>query len=154
MTTPRSTPTPSLSPLGSPTSPTPRSDGSAGVPDPGFLTVGVTADGGCGCAGCGCGGGGVAAPEAVQLAAGPRTASGVAADDLDLRPLTREQRHDTVFAAAAALVPGEAFVLAVDHDPVPLRERLLAQEAGELGWTYLQSGPDLWRVEVSRVTCC
>ncbi|WP_298458210.1 DUF2249 domain-containing protein [uncultured Cellulomonas sp.] len=116
--------------------------------------VQVTSDGGCGCGGCGCGGA-AGGPDVVVIGTGARASSGgLALVDLDLRPMSREQRHETVFAAVAALVPGEAFVLAVDHDPVPLRERLLAQEVGELGWTYLQSGPDLWRVQVSRVTCC
>src|SRR5699024_9796231 len=60
------------------------------------------------------------------------------------------------FEAVAALQPGEAFVLANDHDPKPLRFQLEAREPGQIDWLYLAEGPELWRVQVGRVAghCC
>lgn len=132
------------------------------------------ATGGCGCGGCGCGGGETASEsggsrqEGLQILAGPVTAgraagvadgaSGPSGDvepgDLDLRPLPHGERHARVFAAVGGLLPGEGLVLANDHDPVGLRRQLEEQDLGHLGWQYLAQGPDVWRVLVSRDTCC
>ena len=131
--------------------------------------------GGCGCGGCGCGGAGetttdaprgarqeglqiVALPTAgapaAEQADGARAAAPVEPGDLDLRPLPRPERHAQVFAAVGALLPGEGIVIANDHDPLGLRRQLGEQDLGHLGWQYLAEGPDVWRVLVSRDTCC
>ena len=108
-------------------------------------TSDTTEAGACGCGGCGCGGGQAQEP-AQQAQPG----------DLDVRPLAPAQRHERIFAAVAALEPGEAFVLTNDHDPKPLRYQLDAEEPGQIGWEYLAEGPEVWRVQVSRVVghCC
>ena len=102
--------------------------------------------GGCGCGGCGCGGG------QSETAVEP----GAQAGDFDVRALAPAQRHQQIFAAVAALLPGESFVLTNDHDPKPLRYQLDAEEPGQIGWEYLAEGPDVWRVKISRVAghCC
>ena len=114
--------------------------------------------GGCGCGGCGCGGGGGGASESssgLQIVARPEVdASAVQPGDFDVRTLAPAQRHEQIFAAVAALVPGEGFILANDHDPKPLRYQLDAEQPGEIGWEYLAEGPDVWRVLISRTTCC
>lgn len=110
---------------------------------------------GCGCGGCGCGGGqsqGQAGPQSVQIVApGP---DAVQVGDLDVRGLPRAERHAKIFAAFGDLAPGEAFVLANDHDPLPIRAKLEADHLGTLGWEYLASGPDVWRIQISKLTCC
>lgn len=105
--------------------------------------------GGCGCGGCGC-----AAGEAAADA--PAGADALQPGDLDARAIDRSERHARILEAVAALEPGEAFVLAVDHDPQRLRLQLEATEPGQVGWTYLAQGPDLWRVELRRAPghCC
>ena len=102
--------------------------------------------GGCGCGGCGCGGG--QAETTVE--------AGAQAGDFDVRAHAPAQRHQQIFAAVAALLPGESFVLTNDHDPKPLRYQLDAEEPGQIGWEYLAEGPDVWRVKISRVAghCC
>lgn len=111
--------------------------------------------GGCGCGGCGCGGGqsqAPAGPQSIQIVApGP---DAVQVGDLDVRGLPREERHAKIFGAFGELAPGEAFVLANDHDPLPLRAKLEAEHLGTLGWDYLASGPTVWRIQISKVTCC
>ena len=131
--------------------------------------------GGCGCGGCGCGGGQASADAAATVAAGaaipdvaaPDTSAGATPasalseqepqpGDLDVRSLPPAQRHALIFSTVAALLPGEAFVLTNDHDPKPLRYQLDAEEPGQIGWEYRAQGPDVWRVQISRVAghCC
>lgn len=69
---------------------------------------------------------------------------------VDLRSLVPMQRHATVFGLVERLMPGEAFVLINDHDPKPLYHQLEARHPGLLNWTYLERGPQVWRVEVGR----
>ena len=104
-----------------------------------------SAGGGCGCGGCGCGGGAEAAVVTEALAT-----------DLDARLLDRSVRHDTIIAAVAALAPGESLVLANDHDPKPLRAQLAESEPGQLTWDYLAEGPEIFRIQITRVPghCC
>ena len=49
-----------------------------------------------------------------------------------------------------ALLPGEALQLVNDHDPQPLRQQFEVRSAGAFKWAYLQQGPDLWRVQISK----
>lgn len=49
------------------------------------------------------------------------------------------------------LLPGEAFEIVVDHDPTPLRQRFAVTRPGESDWSYLESGPRVWRVRVKRL---
>lgn len=115
--------------------------------------------GGCGCGGCGCGGGSAQAtaerPGLPIVAAGTPATADVPAlpGDLDARTLAPSERHARILATATALLPGEGFVLANDHDPVRLRGEL-GQIPGDMAWEYLAEGPDLWRVRISRTACC
>ena len=38
-----------------------------------------------------------------------------------------------------------------DHDPSGLSYRLAAEHPGRFAWTWLEQGPDDWRVRVHRV---
>lgn len=122
-----------------------------------LVTAGTTPpSGGCGCGGHGgCGGGG-AADRTSAPAAEPSAVPDAEPGDLDVRPLAPAQRHERIFAAVAALLPGESFVLTNDHDPRPLRYQLDAEEPGQIAWEYLAEGPDVWRVRLTRAAghCC
>lgn len=69
---------------------------------------------------------------------------------LDVRAIPPREKHPAIFQTFAGLAPGEAFVLVNDHDPRPLRYQFEAQHAGAFGWEYLESGPAVWRVQISR----
>jgi len=99
--------------------------------------------GGCGCGGCGCGG--------SQGSADAGEPAAVAADELDVRSMVPALRHERIFARVAGLTAGEAFVLVNDHDPLPLRYQLDAEQPGRIGWIYLDEGPQVWRVRISRL---
>jgi uncharacterized protein (DUF2249 family) len=70
--------------------------------------------------------------------------------ELDVRPLAPAQRHETIFAEFHALAPGTSYVLVNDHDPKPLRYQFEAEHAGEFTWDAMESGPEVWRVNIGR----
>ena len=70
---------------------------------------------------------------------------------LDVRPIPPREKHPAIFSTFDALAPGDYFVLVNDHDPVPLRYQFDFERAGQVGWEYLERGPELWRVKISRV---
>jgi uncharacterized protein (DUF2249 family)/quercetin dioxygenase-like cupin family protein len=69
---------------------------------------------------------------------------------LDVRTLPPRQRHEQIFAAFVDLAVGEALRLVNDHDPKPLHYQFLAEYPGEIGWEYLEAGPEVWQVRISR----
>ena len=46
----------------------------------------------------------------------------------------------------------ESFVLVNNHDPVHLRDEFEAEHSGSFGWEYLDCGPRLWRIRLSKLT--
>jgi len=90
-----------------------------------------TQEGGCG-GHCTCGGQSDAAPE------------------LDARLIPPAIRHASILGALGAVLPGDSMVLIAPHEPVPLLEQLAEAQPGE--WTAVssQSGPEEWRVRLTR----
>jgi uncharacterized protein (DUF2249 family) len=70
---------------------------------------------------------------------------------LDVRSLAHAQRHQKIFEVVGELDPGESFILVNDHDPKPLRYQLDAEHPREFSWTYLNSGPTEWRVQIGKL---
>lgn len=70
---------------------------------------------------------------------------------LDLRSIPRGQRHPLVFARLAEMPSGESFTLVNDHDPVPLRRQLESQFINQIAWDYVERGPEVFRVRITRV---
>lgn len=71
---------------------------------------------------------------------------------LDVRVIPPREKHPTIFQTFDALKPGEAFILLNDHDPRPLRYQFEAEHAGKFGWEYLEQGPAVWRVQISKAS--
>jgi uncharacterized protein (DUF2249 family) len=69
---------------------------------------------------------------------------------LDVRVIPPREKHPTIFQTFDLLEPGQSFVLVNDHDPFPLRYQFEAERTGRYGWEYLEQGPTVWRVEISR----
>jgi uncharacterized protein (DUF2249 family) len=69
---------------------------------------------------------------------------------IDVRSIPPRERHPLIFDTFAALGPGEAFTLVNDHDPKPLFYQFGAEHTGEFTWIYLQQGPELWQVQISK----
>ncbi|MGH9328062.1 MAG: DUF2249 domain-containing protein [Terriglobia bacterium] len=69
---------------------------------------------------------------------------------IDVRPITHQQRHPLIFRTYDALKPGEGFIIVVDHDPKPVFFELDFIQKGKFTWDYLEQGPELWRVQVTK----
>jgi uncharacterized protein (DUF2249 family) len=69
---------------------------------------------------------------------------------LDVRSLAPAQRHETIFRTWEALPVGDVLELVNDHDPLPLYYQFQAEHADRFTWTYLDKGPEVWRVHIAR----
>jgi uncharacterized protein (DUF2249 family) len=76
----------------------------------------------------------------------------MADNELDVRQLRKPDKHPTIFATYAALAVGESFVLANNHDPKHLRAEFDADHPGSYGWEYVEKGPEVWRIRISKLT--
>lgn len=72
------------------------------------------------------------------------------APELDVRAIPHAIRHATVFGALGAIPPGGSLVLVAPHDPKPLLRQIDEREAGAIDVSYLESGPEAWRLRLRR----
>ncbi|RWL81232.1 MAG: DUF2249 domain-containing protein [Mesorhizobium sp.] len=72
--------------------------------------------------------------------------------EIDVRTLVPMQRHQKIFQLVDELAPGGKFVLINDHDPKPLYYQLEAEHPQQFSWAYLERGPEVWRVEICRLS--
>jgi uncharacterized protein (DUF2249 family) len=70
---------------------------------------------------------------------------------VDVRSIAPRERHPLIFSTFNSLGSGQAFELVNDHDPKPLYYQFQAEMPGQFAWDYLQSGPDEWRVRITRL---
>jgi uncharacterized protein (DUF2249 family) len=63
-----------------------------------------------------------------------------------------QNKHPTIFATYAALAVGQSFVLVNNHDPKHLRAEFDADHPGSHGWEYVEKGPEVWRIRISKLT--
>ncbi len=68
----------------------------------------------------------------------------------DVRQIVPRDRHPLIFQTFDSLPPGAHFVLVNDHDPKPLYYQFLHERADVFTWEYLETGPDVWRVQIGR----
>lgn len=71
-------------------------------------------------------------------------------DMLDVRPIAPQRTPPTVMATYEKLAPGESFILITDREPTAVQAMLKAQTARGAGWRYLEAGPNVWRVRITR----
>jgi uncharacterized protein (DUF2249 family)/quercetin dioxygenase-like cupin family protein len=72
--------------------------------------------------------------------------------ELDVRPLRKPDKHPTIFATYDSLAVGESFVLINNHDPRHLRDEFDTDEPNSFGWEYVERGPAVWRIRISKLT--
>jgi uncharacterized protein (DUF2249 family)/quercetin dioxygenase-like cupin family protein len=75
----------------------------------------------------------------------------MADNELDVRQLRKPDKHPTIFATYAALPVGESFVLVNNHDPKHLHDEFEADHAGSYGWEYVEKGPAVWRIRITKL---
>lgn len=70
---------------------------------------------------------------------------------LDVRDTEPRNRFETIMGAYRALPEGGSMELVVDHDPRCMYYTLQATEGdAAFQFAYLEDGPEVWRVEVTR----
>ena len=69
---------------------------------------------------------------------------------IDVREIMPRERHPLIFQTFDDLAVAESFELVNDHDPKPLYYQFMAERPGQLGWEYLEEGPETWRVVLTK----
>lgn len=69
---------------------------------------------------------------------------------LDARTIPHAIRHATIFGALDAVGVGESMILVAPHDPQPLLAQIAQREQGAIEVSYLQRGPEDWRLKFTR----
>lgn len=69
---------------------------------------------------------------------------------VDARKYEPKDKHAVIFDTFNNLNPGEVMELTNDHDPKPLHYQLLVEYEGKFEWTYLEEGPEVWRVAIGK----
>jgi uncharacterized protein (DUF2249 family) len=69
---------------------------------------------------------------------------------IDVRELEPRVRHTVIFQLFEHLDDLGSLQLVADHDPRPLRLQLEAKHGDRCRWSYLEQGPDVWRVRLHR----
>lgn len=69
---------------------------------------------------------------------------------LDVTVIEPRFKHPTIFNKFDSISDGESFTIHNDHDPKPLYYQLLAERGQIFTWEYLESGPQVWRVRITK----
>ncbi len=69
----------------------------------------------------------------------------------DVRTIPCQIKHAQIFQRWVTLPVSDHFVLVNDHDPVPLYHQFAGMFAGAFAWDYLERGPDIFRVKITRL---
>jgi len=67
---------------------------------------------------------------------------------IDVREISPRVRHTVIFQLFEHLGETDSLQLVADHDPRPLRLQLESKHGTNCHWTYLEEGPDVWRVRL------
>ena len=67
---------------------------------------------------------------------------------INVADIDPKYRHNILFRLFEHLAPDDSLQILVDHDPRRLRLQLEARHGSRCAWSYLQEGPDLWRVRL------
>jgi uncharacterized protein (DUF2249 family) len=70
--------------------------------------------------------------------------------ELDARAVPHAIRHATIFGALDGVRPGAGMVLVAPHDPLPLLKQIEDRAPGAFEVSYLERGPEAWRLAFVR----
>jgi uncharacterized protein (DUF2249 family) len=70
---------------------------------------------------------------------------------VDVREIAPRDRHPLIFSTFRSLGAGESMELINDHDPKPLYYQFQAELPGQFSWDYLQTGPEVFRVRITKL---
>ena len=67
---------------------------------------------------------------------------------IDVRDIRLDIATPLFFQIFDHLAPESSLQLIADHDPRPLRFQLEAKHGTRCDWSYIEQGPDVWRVRL------
>jgi len=70
---------------------------------------------------------------------------------IDVRDIEPRFRHQIISRMFENLMPEAALQLIADHPPKPLRYQFEMRYGDRFRWTYLEEGPEIWRVRLEHV---
>ena len=70
---------------------------------------------------------------------------------VDAREIAAQQRHAFLFQTFDELPVDAAFILVNDHDPIPLYYQFMDRRKEQFRWEYVEEGPELWRVCITKI---
>ncbi|WP_345469786.1 DUF2249 domain-containing protein [Glutamicibacter ectropisis] len=91
--------------------------------------------------------------EAAKAAPGGTCACGGHDEDLpllDVQTIPHAIRHAAIFGALDSIRPGSGIVLSATHNPLPLLAQLQARSPEAFEISYLEEGPDTWKIKFVR----
>ena len=69
---------------------------------------------------------------------------------IDVREYMPKDKRQAIFATFEKLNNGETMELINDHDPRPLYDHFNVERPNQFEWEYLEQGPELWRIGITR----
>ena len=72
--------------------------------------------------------------------------------ELDIRPVPPRDKHPKIFEEFDALKEEEILQLINDHNPMPLYYQFQAERTGQFNWEYLERGPEVWKVNITKTS--
>jgi uncharacterized protein (DUF2249 family) len=69
---------------------------------------------------------------------------------LDVTTIELKFKHQRIFTILDSLTAGESLQILNDHDPKPLYYMISMERHGEFKWSYNESGPEIWRVTITK----
>ena len=81
----------------------------------------------------------------------PNPTTTIAEDVFDGRDIPCRVKHGLILQRCAGLPVGANFILVNDHDPVPLRYQLFAEFPECFRWDYVETGPEVFRVRITKI---
>jgi uncharacterized protein (DUF2249 family) len=70
---------------------------------------------------------------------------------IDVRDIEPRFRHAIIFRLFENLMPDATLQLIAPHAPRPLHAQFEMRYGDGFRWTYLEEGPDVWRVRLEHV---
>ncbi len=70
--------------------------------------------------------------------------------ELDTRVIPHAIRHATIFGALSSIAPERGMIIVANHNPLPLLAQLEERAPGEFEVSYLEEGPEVYKVQFVR----
>lgn len=70
--------------------------------------------------------------------------------ELDVQTIPHAVRHAAIFGALEAIAPRGGMIISATHNPLPLLAQLEQRHPGRFETSYIEEGPERWRIKFVR----